>query len=305
MRIKGCGPAIAAWVVIALLAAGRAEAGNNPNGIVFRAVGWFKGKAEITAGQIKCEIPTVTGAIADGAYSVGLWNTYGSQTLFFPDANNPLANPCGGWLQIQNNLRDQALNVDHIDMKFKIAHANRFRQFVVTRKNFPVACRELKKDTLFAGARLNPVNSDQSTSGSGASNVTLIQILPMISPQMLSCLRGQYAGLSTDVFTSLPLVISTSVVAVSDSGQTYRSNSVGYHLTIRHTCGNGRVDDGEICDPTGPDTCVGSCSGGDANAMPPTFGTCTQAQTIACLTNADCQGICLPPGNPSECVCVY
>jgi len=141
-------------VLAAMLATGSSRADNNPNGTVFRAVGWFKGKAEITAGQIKCEIPTVTSAIADGAFAMGLWNTFGAQTIYFPDPSNPNANPCGGWIQLQNNLLDQAIVLDHIDLRFRIPGARRFRGPVPARNQFPVACRGLRRDTLFLGARI-------------------------------------------------------------------------------------------------------------------------------------------------------
>ncbi len=308
MRIMGRGSMrVVAMMFATVLVARAAEAGNNPNGIVFRAVGWFKGKAEITAGQIKCEIPTVSGAIGDGAFSVGLWNTYGSQTLFFPDTSNPFGNPCGGWLQLQNNLRDQALNVTSVELRFKILGAKRFRQSVVTSKGFPVACRDFKRETVYLGYRINPINSSQNTSSSGAPNVIFSQILPTVSPQLLSCLRGQYAGLPTDTYTSFPLRIRATAVAVSDAGDTYRSNVVPYTLSMRHTCGNGRVDDGEICDPSpqAPLTCFGFCNGGDPTAVPPAIGQCAQDASIGCTTDADCGGVCVAAGQPSECVCVY
>src|SRR5689334_22967912 len=57
-------------------------------GTVLRAVGWFKGKAEITAGRISCEIPEVQSAISEGSFTLGLWNTYGTQTIEYPDPAN-------------------------------------------------------------------------------------------------------------------------------------------------------------------------------------------------------------------------
>ena len=47
MRIVGRGMLFVA-VLAGLLAAGVARADNNPNGMAFRAVGWFKGKGNIT-----------------------------------------------------------------------------------------------------------------------------------------------------------------------------------------------------------------------------------------------------------------
>src|SRR5438093_10949803 len=91
--------ALAALTVLALAMPARGD--NNPNGMAFRAVGWFKGKAEISAGDIKCEIPNVTAAISEGAFSMRLWNTYGLQTLMLPDTSNPFANPCAVRIHLQ------------------------------------------------------------------------------------------------------------------------------------------------------------------------------------------------------------
>src|SRR5207302_7723538 len=67
MWIMGRGVVTA--LVATMLVAGSAWADNNPNGAAFRAVGWFRGNEEITADQIKCEVPTVSSAISDGLYA--------------------------------------------------------------------------------------------------------------------------------------------------------------------------------------------------------------------------------------------
>src|SRR3989449_11231889 len=103
--------ALAALVVLGLAMPARAD--NNPNGVAFRAVGWFKGKAVISARDIKCDIPSVRGAISEGAFSMGIWNTYGFSSLMFPDTSNPFGNPCGGWIQLQNNIVNQGSLVYH------------------------------------------------------------------------------------------------------------------------------------------------------------------------------------------------
>src|SRR5581483_5402719 len=199
MWIVGRGAVVAA--VLMSLAVGRpASADNNPNGTAFRAVGWFKGKGNITSDSIQCEVPTIANAIADGAFAAGLWNTYGVQTLYFPDINNPFTNPCGGWIQLQNNLLAQAIQLERIDLTYRIPGARRFRQFVPARNGFPVACRQFRRANVFAGAIMNPIGSGQNLSGSGSPNVSFVQILPMISTQLIHCLRDQYAPLSTSLF---------------------------------------------------------------------------------------------------------
>lgn len=285
------------WALVAavMLAAGPLHAGNNPNGIVFRAVGWFAGEAEISGGQIKCEIPDTASAISEGAFSFGLWSTFGFPSLFFPDQNHPFANPCGGWIQMQSSLVDQGIVIEQVELRYAIPGAGRFRQFVPTRRRFPIACRDFRSATLFLGNRLNPSNGMDENSSSGAPNVAFIQMIPMVSPQLLQCLRDQYAGLSTDLFVSMPLVVRATAVGRADSGEVYRSNTIRYTLTLRHTCGNGRVDDGELCDPNAPNTCGGICQD----------GVCSQSTSLGCTTDADCTGTCVAPDDPSECICVY
>lgn len=286
------------WALVAavVMAAGPVHAGSNPNGIVFRAVGFAAGEAEISGGQIKCEIPDIQSAIRESAFSFGLWNTYGVENLFFPDVNHPFANPCGGWLQMQSNLLDQSIALEKVELRFAIPGAGRFRQFVPTRNRFPIACRDFRSATLFVGAVMNPVNSMGVNSSSGAPNVAFVQLLPMVTPQLLQCLRDQYAGLSTDLLVSLPLVIRAVGVGRADSGQVYRTNVARYTLTLRHTCGNGRVDDGEFCDPNAPNTCSGYCNA----------GACSLPLGRVCTTDADCaQGTCIAPDDPSECLCTY
>jgi len=299
MRIVGRGMLVVALLV--LLGAEAARADNNPNGMVFRAVGFFKGSGQVGSGIVTCEVPTVQSAIADGAFEMGLWNTYGFQTIYFPDVNNPEANPCGVWIQLQNNLLNQAIQIDHIDLHYKILGARRFRQFVPSRNGFPIACRQLRNDTLFIGAIINPINSTLDQSGAGRPNTTFVQMLPFVTPQMIGCLRAQYAPLSTDLFASLSLVIRATVFGQSDAGDMFRANPISYTLNLRHTCGNGRIDDGENCDPNAPSTCVGFC----VIAQGQTNGACSTNKDHLCQQDADCIGICSPPNNPTECVCVY
>ncbi|MFN8543526.1 MAG: hypothetical protein U0807_04895 [Candidatus Binatia bacterium] len=288
------------WILVGfltVLAGGQALARTPTDSLVFRQIGFVKGKAEISNGQIKCEIPNVDNAILDGAYSFGLWNTYGVPTLFFPDINNPLGNPCGGWIQFHNFLVDQFITVDHVELKFSISGAKRFRSYVPTRNGFPTACREFRKQTVWATTQIPPANSSSyPVSSGGLDNAAFLQVLPMVDPQLLYCLRGQYAALDPNLFQSFQLVIKATAVGLSDAGDSYRSNAIQYSLSLRHTCGNGRVDDGELCDPNSVGTtCFGVCSS----------NKCSNNANLACTSDADCTGVCVAPGNPSECTCVY
>jgi hypothetical protein len=294
MRSKGIRPIVAALAGI-VLAAGLAHA--NTDGLVLRAVGVYKGKEDITADQIKCEVPTIASAVSDSFYQAGLWNTYGAQTLFFPDRNNPFADPCGGWLQLRNNMAVQGINVDRVDLKLRIAGAKRFRDVVPTRNGFPIACRQFRNLRLFSGARVDGFLNQFPSNGSGLPNVVFLQLLPIVTTDLIHCLRAQYAPLPIDAYVSLGLVARITATGTSDNGDTFRSNPVSYNLTLRHTCGNERVDDGEGCDSSSlGNTCgIGPCTGGH----------CTGAASITCATDADCTGSCIAPGGPTECTCLY
>ena len=125
--------------------------------------------------------------------------------------------------------------------------------------------------------------------------MAFIETLPLVTPELIDCLHGAFTAPGV-VFTSFDLVAKVTAVAESDGGSSYRSNAIQYTLDLRHTCGNGRVDDGEICDPNATgSTCVGICNS----------GTCSQDSALHCTTDAQCQGFCLAPNNPGECTCVY
>jgi len=300
MRIAERRPIVVALLAV-VVASGAAWATNNPNGSAFRAVGFFQGKSSISAGEITCEIPTISSAIGDGAFAMGLWNTFGIPTLHFPDLNSPVGNPCGGWIELQNNLLDQAIALDHINLRYRIPRARRFRQYVPSKKGFPRACKKFRRAKLFVGGVLQPSNSSSDNAPSGAPNVTFIQLIPLISGQVISCLRDQYASLPADLYTSLPLQVNVKAIARSDSGDTFIANAIKYTLDLRHSCGNGRLDDFEICDPNAPSTCVGFCKI-DSGAA---FGTCSHNLDLSCRSDSDCLGVCLDGNTPTECVCVY
>ena len=280
---------IAAVAIGLLLGVGNAFA-DGSDGLVLRAGGFVRGRAEISDDQIRCEVPTVASAIVDGSFAVGLWNTYGTPTLFFPDPANPFGNPCGVWLLLRNGMDDQGVTVHRIDVRFRILNALRYRHYLAMRHGFATACRGLRTATFFVGARLE-------AGSSAGSSIAFVHLLPLVSPTLLACLREQFAVVSTDTMASLPLVASVTARATSDGGQAYRSNPANYTLALLHTCGNGRVDDGEECDPNaGGGSCLaGACANGH----------CTADANRACATNDDCTGTCGAPGTATECSCIY
>ena len=276
---------------------GSALAGTD--GLVLRAVGWYQGKSSISGDGIKCEVPTVDTAISDGFFTMGLWNTYGEQTLQFPDQNHAFSDPCGGYVQLWNSMVKQGITLNRVQLQYRIGQWRRFSSLVSMKKGWPTACKTFKKATLFAGVRLGPNDPTVPPSnGSGLPNVAFIQVLPMISNSVFSCLREQFAPLPPDVYTDLPLITKARVKGYADNGDKFTSNVIKYTLNLRHVCGNGQVDAGEACDVTASGSQCSSfaiCVG----------GTCIDDVGRACATDADCLGTCQPPGSVEECTCTF
>lgn len=282
-------------VVTALAVASHAFASDT--GLVLHANGFVQGKSDISDGSIKCDVPSVSTSIADGAYAMGIWNTYGAKTLFFPDPNNGQANPCGGWLQLQNNSMFEGINIERVRLKFRILGARRWRTLVPTRAGLPSACAAMRRTPLFTGVRLDPFGGP-SHSNSGAANVAHVQLVPMVRSELIHCLRAAYDWLPTETFVDLPLVIEARASGVSDSGSRYETNTVRYTLNLRHTCGNYRTDDGEECDPG--DYANSPCYGGVCKD-----NVCSLAENVSCIGTGACIGTCVPRGDPNECTCQF
>jgi hypothetical protein len=286
-RWKTLRAALTAMVVLA----GVAPARGSDDGLSLRAVGFFDAEA---GGTGSCSIPTINEGIPVSSDTIGLSNTFGVETIQYP------IDPCLGWMQLQNVMTAQGVNIQRIDIRLRVAGAKRFQQFVPTRNGFPTQCRSLRRSKIFTGAHLYPfgTNNQDVNTGSGAANVAFVNLFPMVDAQVMQCLQQEYGALPTDLFVSLPLIIRAVATGVTDSGKTLRSNPLEFTLTLLHLCGNGRVEAGEMCDPNAPNTCnIGPC---DTNS-----GQCTSRPSVTCQTDADCSGSCMPQGDPLECSCVF
>jgi len=267
-----------------------APAYGSNDGLSFRAMGFYKGVESISEDSITCEIPTVSTAIADGGFQMGMWNTFdlstAVETVSYPDAINPFGNPCGGWMQLQNNMRTQGINVTRVVLRMKVLGANRFRDQVPTKRGWPMACRGLEKQVLFLGARMDPFGAPTTGgSGSGQPNTVFLQLLPMMSPQALACVRDQYSPLPAETLTSLSVAFRARAFGMTDAGEKIQTQTARYTLTLTHFCGNGRLDNFEQCDP---ESALNYCViASETEGQPDTIGQC------------------LPPGTPTECLCAF
>ena len=279
--------ALAAMVLVA----GTAWAGVPDDGLSLRALGFFEAES---SGSGTCEIPSATGGIPLSSDVIGLNNTFGIPTIMYPPSG------CGGWLQLQNTMLAQGVSIDRIDIRLRIAGAGRFRQFVPTRTGFPTACRAIRKSVIFSGMHLFPFGStpDNGNTGSGVPHLGFVNVFPMVDPQVMSCLREQYSGLPPSVYASFPLIVRAVATGITDSGKQVRSNPAKFTLTLIHLCGNGRLDNSEVCDPNAPNTCdIGPCD--------TSVGECRDDPAVSCQTDADCSGHCIQEGDPMECSCLY
>jgi hypothetical protein len=279
------------WVALAVtvLVAATQTARASDDGMVLRAVGFFQAEASGDGGA--CSIPTISEGIQVSSDTIGLWDTFGQPTIQYP------IDICLGWMQLQNTMTAQGINIEKVDIRLRIAGAGRFRQFVPTRNGFPTACRALRHSTVFAGAHLFPFGTDPNygNTASGVGHVAFVNLFPMVNSQVIHCLREQYAGLPADVFVTFPLIIRAVATGRTETNETVKSNPIQFTLNLLHLCGNGRVEPGEECDPAAPNACNnGPCTVG---------GACQRNPALGCVTDADCAGTCLPAGDPLECSC--
>jgi hypothetical protein len=212
------------WVLVLVtgLAAGISCA---DDALVLRAAGFVRGVAEITPERIRCQAPDVASAIPDGTFALGLFQTFATPTRFFPDPQNPYANPCGGWLRVESALAAQGLQVDAVVLRYRLRGAGRLRPAVPIQQGFPVACRRLRRVAVAVGLRLDQAGSEAD----GGAAAGFVPLVPLVGPELIECLQGALAPART---ASVALVIRARAAGRADSGQRLTSNPAGYTLTL-------------------------------------------------------------------------
>ncbi|HEY8517379.1 MAG TPA: hypothetical protein VIS07_17850 [Candidatus Binatia bacterium] len=201
------------WAGLALAAAVLAGCGggggNNDQGIVFRAGGTFQSQASIQPDQITCTEPiTVDGAIADNTATISL-----SGTTFFPNPNDPFGDPCGGWLQLINNLSNQFINVTEVVFSYDI----------------PGAAVQIGPHAINIGATIPPTTF-QGTTPSGEPNVVFVSLQGNIVPPQIMAQLNQ----NVNRLPAPPYVMNVFMYARgrSDQGTNYETNEIGYTITV-------------------------------------------------------------------------
>ncbi len=204
------------WLGIGLLAAvglvgcggsGGAD-GNNDQGIVFRAVSFVRGPESIDDNQIRCTEPTTQNAIIDSAWVIRL-----DDQTFFPNRNDPFGNPCGGYIALENNLFEMAINVQEITVQYEI----------------PGAGISPPENSISSGIRVNPTNTlDESSSGQ--PNLVYAQLVGQMLPEQIMTWLEQ----NRNVLPATPYSMNAFFRArgQADNGTRYTTNEIGYQFTI-------------------------------------------------------------------------
>lgn len=202
--------ALGAAVALAMAAcgSGSGSGGGNDQGIVFRAVGTFRGLESIELDKITCTEPTVQNAIADVAFTLNI-----STAVDFPNRNDALADPCGGYIALENNLTNLAINVQEISLRYEV----------------PGAAIQVPDHSVSLGRRILPASSTQQTT-SGQANLVFIELVGQILPRTLVVFLNQ----NLNLLPPTPYTLNVFMVArgQADTGERFETNEIGYTLTI-------------------------------------------------------------------------
>lgn len=195
--------------MIALAAAsGCGSSGGNDQGIVFRAVGLYRGEETIEDNRITCQVPTVAQNIVDTSYTLPI-----GLVIDFPNRSQPFANPCGGFISLENALENESFNVQEISIRYDV----------------PGATVQVPPNSVSFGQTI-PSASSTGESASGRPNVIFAQLVGQIVPRTIVLFLNQNALR----LPATPYLMNVYLVArgQADDGTAYESNEIGYQLTI-------------------------------------------------------------------------
>ena len=191
-----------------LAGCGGGGAGNNNQGIVFRATGFVRGLESIQAGRISCTEPNVQSAVIDQAFTLSI-----GTVLDFPNRNDPLANPCGGYIGLQNNLDTMSMNVQEISVRYEI----------------PGAAIEIPTHSISFGQTIPPALSDSETP-TGEPNLIYAELVGQMVPRNIIVFLNQ----NVNLLPATPYLMNAFFLArgQADNGDQFQSNEIGYQFTI-------------------------------------------------------------------------
>lgn len=193
---------------VALIAGlGLVSCGSNENdqGISFRAVGIFQGEQQ----EDQCQVPVIENAIVDSGIAVPLKSPL--VDAGYPSSRSVLSF-CRGFLQLDNNLFNQAILVERIDFEYEI----------------PGARIAIPSNSAPTGLRLNPANADPATNPNASGKVNTIFV--QLDGQMVPSTLVQFLRHNEPSLPQLPyvMIIHLRAQGRTDSGERIVSNEIRY-----------------------------------------------------------------------------
>ena len=146
--------------------------------------------------------------MVDNSYVIDL-----ERVEFFPDRSNALADPCGGYLALENNLTVMGINA----------------QEVVVRYEVPGGAISFEPTSITLGTRIDSASSQRETP-SGRANLVYIQLVGEMLPERVLVSLDQ----NRNLLPATPYALNAFFEAKgqSDNGTRYTSNEVGYQFEI-------------------------------------------------------------------------
>lgn len=193
---------LAILFALAVAMAGCGSGGNNDQGIAFTATGIFGTPITENDGEIICPVPTTTNVIVDVSGRLSL-----SSVLGFPISQ------CEGFLALENNLTQLAINVQRVDVSYEI----------------PGGAIAIPENPVAVGYTVASASSTSETT-SGQPNLVYAQLpQQMVPAQMMEFLR-----INRNLLPQTPYRMTATLVAVgqAQNGDQYRTNPVTYSFTV-------------------------------------------------------------------------
>src|SRR5690606_8262811 len=159
------------------------------------------------AGRITCTEPTVENAIIDASFTLDI-----SVVDDFPDRFDPFADPCGGYIALENNLATLAMNVQEIVIRYEV----------------PGSAVQVPDHSITFGRRIQPASSQQETPR-GQPNLIFAELVGQLVPRTHIIFLNQ----NVNLLPSPPYLMNAFIVAKgqSDTGEDYTTNEIGYQFT--------------------------------------------------------------------------
>lgn len=207
-EMKKISSAFLAIMICGSLGVACGSGGSSTEGLVLSATGIWRGPESISGSSITCVEVSVSNAIVDNSYTL-----YLDEVDSFPDRTSGWADPCGAYLGVENNLRELAMNVRTIDIRYEV----------------PAADLAIPSHQIATGFQVPAGNSTLATP-SGQPNLVYAEMVAQFVPAtILEFLRDHAGELPEQPYL---MNVYTTANGQAEGGKKYRSNEVGYTFTV-------------------------------------------------------------------------